>query len=63
MPTSYFAFIEIYLDNKDNAFDLLHKAIEEKDPFMIALKVEPKFDPIRSDPRFANLLREVNLAP
>ena len=63
VPTSYFAFIEIYLGNKDKAFDLLQKAIEEKDPFMIALKGEPKFDPIRSDPRFANLLREVHLAP
>ena len=62
VPTSYFAFIEIYLGNKDKAFDLLQKAIEEKDPFMIALKGEPKFDPIRSDPRFANLLREVHLA-
>jgi serine/threonine-protein kinase len=60
VPTSYFVFIEIYLGNKNKAFVLLQKAIEEKDPYMIGLKSEPKFDPIRSDPRFANLLKEVH---
>ena len=63
VPTSYFAFIEIYLGNNDEAFSLLQKAIEEKDTFTTYLKVEPKFDPIRSDPRFAQLLREVHLTP
>jgi serine/threonine protein kinase/Tfp pilus assembly protein PilF len=62
VATSYFVFIEIYLGNKDKAFKLLERAVEEKDPYMINLKVEPKFDPIRSDPRFANLLKEVHLA-
>jgi adenylate cyclase len=62
VATSYFVFIEIYLGNKDKAFKLLERAVEEKDPYMINLKVEPKFDPIRSDPRFAHLLKEVHLA-
>ena len=61
VATSYFALIEIYLGNKDKAFELLEKCVEEKDPFMINLKVEPKFDPIRTDPRYANLLKEVHL--
>ena len=61
VPTSYFAFIEIYLGNKDKAFALLQNALEEKDPYMIGLKTEPKFDPIRSDPRFTTLLKEVHL--
>lgn len=62
VPTSYFALIEIYLGNIDEAFELLEKAVKEKDPYMINLNVEPKFDPLRSDPRFATLLREVHLA-
>ena len=61
--TSYFVFIEIYLGNKDNAFELLQKAVKEKDIYMVSLKSEPKFDPIRSDPRFTNLLKEVHLVP
>jgi tetratricopeptide (TPR) repeat protein len=63
VPTSYFILIEIYLGNKDKAFALLQKAVEERDPYMIALKSEPKFDPIRSDSRFTTLLKEVHLTP
>ncbi len=61
VPTSYFVFIDIYLGNIDKAFELLQKAVKEKDPYMVYLKVEPKFDPIRSEPRFEQLLKEVNL--
>ncbi|MGA8263669.1 MAG: tetratricopeptide repeat protein, partial [Ignavibacteriaceae bacterium] len=62
VPISYFVFIEIYLGNNDIAFELLQKAVKEKDLDVTGLKVEPKFDPIRSDPRFTALLKEVHLA-
>jgi serine/threonine protein kinase/Tfp pilus assembly protein PilF len=63
VPTSYFAFIQIYLGDTDQAFALLQKAVKERDFYAVSLKSEPKFDPIRSDPRFADLLREVHLEP
>ena len=47
------------LGDKDQAFALFDKAYEERDNMVILLKVEPIFDPLRSDPRFANLLRRV----
>jgi len=47
------------LGDKDQAFVLLEKALDERDNMMVLLKVEPMFDPFRSDPRFANLLRRV----
>ena len=47
------------LGDKDQAFALLEKAYEERDNMVVLLKVEPMFDPLRSDPRFANLLRRV----
>ncbi len=46
--------------DKDKAFEWLAKMREEKNPFMLALKVGPEFDPIRADPRFQELLRGMN---
>jgi serine/threonine-protein kinase len=47
------------LGERDQAFALLDKAYEERDNMMVLLKVEPLFDPLRSDRRFADLLRRV----
>ena len=48
---------------KDEAFAWLQKAYQERDYQMTLLKVNPSFDSLRSDPRFNDLLRRVNLAP
>lgn len=55
------AMADIYgsLGDKDQAFALLEKAYEERDNMVVLLKVEPMFDPLRSDPRFTVLLRRV----
>jgi hypothetical protein len=44
-----------------SAFALLDKAYEGRDSNMIDIKVDPIYDSLRSDPRFAELLREVRL--
>ena len=51
------------LGEKDKAFYWLEKAYALRHPFLNTLKVEPRFDPIRSDPRYGDLLRRLNLAP
>jgi Tfp pilus assembly protein PilF len=43
------------------AFDLLNRAIEERDVWMVWLNVEPRFDPLRTDGRFKDLLRTLGL--
>jgi serine/threonine-protein kinase len=58
VPTSYFMFIQLYLGNTDKAIALLQKAVDEKDAIISYLLVEPKLDPLRSDPRFTELLRK-----
>jgi tetratricopeptide (TPR) repeat protein len=55
------AFIHISLGEKDQAFALLDKAYEGRDFILVTLKTEPMFDSLRSDPRFAGLLRRVGL--
>jgi hypothetical protein len=51
-----------YLDAGDYglAMDWLEKAYEDHDPSMLYLGL-PYYDPLRSDPRFQDLLRKMNL--
>ena len=47
------------LGEKDQAFAWLEKAYEERSDWLVDLNVEPRLDSLRSDPRFADLLRRV----
>jgi TolB-like protein/Tfp pilus assembly protein PilF len=49
------------LGEKDQAFNWLHKAYDERSSWLAYLKVNPVFDNLRSDPRFIELLRRVGL--
>jgi hypothetical protein len=39
----------------------MDRAIDERDPMMTPIRSYPFFDPIRTDERFALLLRKMNL--
>ena len=56
----YIVFIYMGLGQKDQAFEWLEKAYEERDDWFIGLKASPMFDGLRSDPRFQDLLDRVN---
>ena len=57
------AFVNAYLGLGDNeqAFYWLEQAYQEKSDILLFLKTHPFFDPIRGDPRFADLVRRVGL--
>ena len=55
------ALIYASLGEKDQAFGWLEKAYQERSSWMTWLKVEPKFDPLRADARFADLMRRVGI--
>ena len=64
IPPINFAIIYTGLGDKDQAFAWLEKVYEERSGRLLGeVRVSPMFDSLRSDPRFANLLRRVNLAP
>ena len=49
------------LGEKDQAFKWLEKAFEERDIWLMNLKVDPVLKNLRSDQRFANLLQRIGL--
>jgi len=61
-PTD-FAEIHAQLGEKDQAFEWLEKAYEERQGWLIWLKSMPLLEPLRDDPRFQDLLLRMNLAP
>jgi TolB-like protein/Flp pilus assembly protein TadD len=62
-PPYFIALIYVGLDDKNQAFAWLEKAFVERSANLTVLPAEPMFDPIRSDPRFQDLLRRVGLKP
>jgi TolB-like protein len=48
------------LGKKDQALDLLEMGCQERASFSVYLKIDPRLDPLRSDPRFQELLRRMN---
>ena len=56
------ASIYVGLGDRDRAFEWLDKAYKERFAALIALKVEPMFDNLRSDPRFRDLEQRIGLA-
>src|ERR1039457_3864157 len=49
------------LGDKDQAFQWLNTAYEEHDLFLLRFRTKFALDPLRSDPRFAELARNVGL--
>jgi tetratricopeptide (TPR) repeat protein len=49
------------LGDKNQALDWLEKGLEARDPHMVFLPVERKWDGIRNEPRFQALLRRIGL--
>ena len=61
--SSAYAIARLYADlgNKDQAFRWLNTAYQERDALLEGLKTDSLLDPLRSDPRFAELARKVGL--
>ena len=54
------AIIYIGLGRKDEAFRLLDKFEEDRSEWFAMLRVDPRLDPLRTDPRFARLLARID---
>src|SRR5262249_8857350 len=59
----FIAIIYVGLGERGQTFDWLDEAYEARSNFLPWVKVEPKFDSLRSDPRYADLVRRLGLRP
>ncbi len=61
--SSAYDIAELYaeLGDKEQAFQWLNTAFQERDGDLLELKIDSQLDPLRSDPRFAELVRKVGL--
>jgi len=61
IPALCIARIYAALGEKEDAFQWLQNAYEERSPQLPFLKVDPRLDSLRFDPRFLELLRLMKL--
>jgi tetratricopeptide (TPR) repeat protein len=62
VPAYEVVFIWTALGQKDEAFTCLRKACDNRGGWFYLINVEPELKPLRSDPRFADLLRRVGFS-
>jgi hypothetical protein len=55
------AIVCVGMGDTDAAFRWLDKSFEAREDALVSLLVNPRLDPLRSDPRFADLSRRVGL--
>jgi len=58
----HLALVHIGLGENDSAIELLNKAYDERAERLVWLRADPRFDPLRLDPRFKDLLTRIGLA-
>ena len=61
IPPYNIAAVYLGLNERNEAFAWLEKAYVDHDVRLSFLKVDPKWDPVRSDPRFASILKRIGL--
>ncbi len=61
VPPYNIALVYNGLEERANALEWLEKAYQQRNPKMTFLKVEPKWDNLRNEPRFIDLMQRMKL--
>jgi len=56
------ALVYVVLGESDEAFEWLEKSYQKHEESLCSIGIDPKFDPIRNDPRFNEILKKVGLS-
>ena len=60
VPSYQVALVHAGLGDTERAFESLDKAFDERSTLLTYLKMDPRFDSLRADPRFKAMLRRLN---
>jgi TolB-like protein/Tfp pilus assembly protein PilF len=63
VPSYWIALVYTSMGNKDEAMKYLERAFLERSSWLVWANVEPRFDSLRSDARFASLLARIGFNP
>lgn len=63
VASAFFAWIYLGLGSNNEALTWLEKALEERSNWLAWLAADPKYDPLRSEERFARIVETVGLQP
>jgi len=63
VPPYFLALVAAGLDEAEEAMKYLEEAFRKRDPYLVWLKCDPRFDALRIEARFEDLLRRVGLLP
>jgi eukaryotic-like serine/threonine-protein kinase len=58
----YFSLIYTGLGEHDRAIEMLNRAFDERAERLVWLRIDPRFDPLRADPHFNDLIQRIGLA-
>jgi hypothetical protein len=60
-----FSLADLYvmLGKKDEAFTWFEKTFDARDPVTLQFNIDPAYDSLRSDPRYAKLVERIGLKP
>ncbi len=63
VPAYDISVVYVGLGDKDQALLWLNKALEERSGFLVYIKCDRRFDALRTDPRYEDLLKHIGLPP
>jgi TolB-like protein/tetratricopeptide (TPR) repeat protein len=63
VPHWFHSIVRIGLGDYERALQSLENAFRDHEPCLVSLKVDPVFDPLRGEARFAEMVRRVGLEP
>jgi TolB-like protein/Flp pilus assembly protein TadD len=63
VPCWFMAMAWVGLNDRERALEALEQALRDHEPCMVSLKVDAIFDPLRTNSKFATMIRQVGLEP